>query len=482
LKPGVRGARGLRARLLAAFTAVAVLTSVLTAGIAYLLVRRAVLQRTQDAVVNEVRSTLEQTVPAQLPTPYGQEVLRPIGQVLVRPGRQVWVVGPRRDWHPFGESYDLRIPASLLEATLATPTPRRMNFQRVSSAGEPYLVVGTPLLAARNNGTADTSISVFVVVSLRKEAGDLRQVAWSAAVGGAVAAAVAALLALLAARSVLLPVRRLGRAARELGDGRLDTRVPAHGRDELAELARTFNDTADALQRNVAELRAMEAAARRFVADVSHELRTPLTAMTAVAETLDEEAAVLPESAVTAAGLVAEETRRLRTLVEHLIEVSRFDAGAATLVLDDVDAGELVAECLRRRGWEHDVSADLADGVRARLDPRRFDVIVANLVGNALRHGAPPVTVRLWASDQSLMLRVTDHGPGIPAALRPHVFDRFVKADAARARSDGSGLGLAIARANAERHGGRLYLLDAENTAFELRLPLTSAAEDECEG
>jgi two-component system sensor histidine kinase MtrB len=471
---------GLRIRLIAAFTAVAVLTSVLTAGIAYLLVRRAVLQRTQDAVVNEVRSTLEQTVPAQLPSPYGQEVLRPIGQVLVRPGRQVWVVGPRRDWHPFGESYDLRIPASLLRAMQVSG---RMMFQRVGWGGKPYLVVGTPLLAARNNGTADTSISVFVVVSLRKEAGDLRQVAWSAAVGGAVAAAVAALLALLAARSVLLPVRRLGRAARELGDGRLDTRVPAHGRDELAELARTFNDTADALQRNVAELRAMEAAAHRFVADVSHELRTPLTAMTAVADTLDEEAAALPESAVTAAGLVAEETRRLRTLVEHLIEVSRFDAGAATLVLDDVDADELVAECLRRRGWEHDVRADLADGVRARLDPRRFDMIVANLVGNALRHGAPPVTVRLWAADQTLMLRVTDHGPGIPAEVRPHVFDRFVKADAARARSDGSGLGLAIARANAERHGGRLDLLDAENTAFELRLPLTSAAEDdECEG
>jgi two-component system sensor histidine kinase MtrB len=217
----------------------------------------------------------------------------------------------------------------------------------------------------------------------------------------------------------------------------------------------------------------MESSARRFAADVSHELRTPLTAMTAMTDMLEEETI---GDAATAAGLVAEETRRLRTLVEHLIEISRFDAGAADLVVDDVDASEMVMHSLRLRGWGDEVETDLAPALRLRVDPRRFDVILANLVGNALKHGARPVTVRLLRSPglgkPEIRLRVTDSGPGIPSEVRRHVFERFYKADAARTRSQGSGLGLAIARANAELHGGSLHLLDTEaGTAFELCLP-----------
>jgi two-component system sensor histidine kinase MtrB len=100
-------------------------------------------------------------------------------------------------------------------------------------------------------------------------------------------------------------------------------------------------------------------------------------------------------------------------------------------------------------------------GLTARLDRRRFDVIVANLVGNALRHGSPPVTLTARAQPQSrgggqLILEVRDHGPGLPETAIPHVFDRFYKADTARARSDGSGLGLAIAWENACLHGGHI--------------------------
>ncbi|HEY5987427.1 MAG TPA: ATP-binding protein, partial [Streptosporangiaceae bacterium] len=118
-------------------------------------------------------------------------------------------------------------------------------------------------------------------------------------------------------------------------------------------------------------------------------------------------------------------------------------------------------------------------GLTVRLDRRRFDVIVANLVGNALRHGAPPVTVRASiqagrAGGSELVLQVRDHGPGLPAGAIGHVFDRFYKADSARARSEGSGLGLAIAQQNARLHDGRI---DAANdpgggAVFTVRLPV----------
>ncbi|MEK8104956.1 HAMP domain-containing sensor histidine kinase [Micromonospora sp. M12] len=233
--------------------------------------------------------------------------------------------------------------------------------------------------------------------------------------------------------------------------------MTVRGVDELADVARTFNETAGTLERQVGELRRMESDARRFVADVSHELRTPLAAMTAVTDVLDEEAEHLPGDAGRAARLVSQETQNLTHLVNDLIEVSRFDSGTARLALDDVDVAAAVAATLRIRGWQDRVRMELAPGVVARVDPRRLDVIVANLVGNAFRHGAEPVSVRLDADQDWVTIEVSDHGPGLDPQVLPHVFDRFYKADTARTRSEGSGLGLAISWENARlhRHGER---------------------------
>ncbi|MEV7327672.1 HAMP domain-containing sensor histidine kinase [Micromonospora sp. NPDC093244] len=281
---------------------------------------------------------------------------------------------------------------------------------------------------------------------------------------------------------MLRPVRELGRAARSLGEGRLTTRLLVRGADELADVARTFNDTAATLERQVGELRRMEADARRFVADVSHELRTPLAAMTAVTDVLDQEADRLPGDAGRAARLVSQETQSLTQLVNDLIEVSRFDSGTARLALDDVDVAAAVTATLRLRGWTDRVRADLPPGVVARLDPRRLDVIVANLVGNAFRHGAEPVSLLLRAEPDWLTIEVADEGPGLRPEVLAHVFDRFYKADTARTRSEGSGLGLAIAWENARLHRapgqqGSLTAGNAPNggAVFTLRLPRVAA-------
>jgi len=287
-------------------------------------------------------------------------------------------------------------------------------------------------------------------------------------------------LAFAASRRVLGPVRRLAEAARRMSGGDLSVRVEPRGRDEVAQLVEAFNTMALALQDKVGELERMETRARQFAGDVSHELRTPLTAMTAVADILGDEAAAGAD-ATAAAHLVGQEIRHLNRLVEDLIEISRFDAGSAQLIAEDTSVAAAVQGCLRARNWAG-VCCAVPDGLTVRLDRRRFDVVVANLVGNALRHGAPPVTV--WASIQAgraggsdLVLEVRDHGPGLPAGAIGHVFDRFYKADSARARSEGSGLGLAIAQENARLHGGQI---DAANSAeggavFTVRLPATLA-------
>ena len=213
--------------------------------------------------------------------------------------------------------------------------------------------------------------------------------------------------------------------------------------------------------------------------DVSHELRTPLTAMTAVTDILHEHPGLTGDAAA-AARLVRQEVLHLNRLVEDLIEISRFDAGTAQLVTDETDIANAVGRCLRARGLSS-VCTDVPAGLTARVDRRRFDVVLANLVGNALRHGGPPVTVTAGIQPDGrgggqLAVEVSDHGHGLPSDAIPYVFDRFYKADTARARSEGSGLGLAIARENARLHGGHI---DAGNqpgggAVFTVSFPLNA--------
>ena len=285
-------------------------------------------------------------------------------------------------------------------------------------------------------------------------------------------------LAVAASRPVLLPVRRLARAAQRMSGGDLSVRIQPRGRDELAQLVTSFNGMASALEDKVGTLQQLEARARQFAGDVSHELRTPLTAMTAVVGILHEHPGLTGDAA-TAAGLVEQEVHHLNRLVEDLIEISRFDAGTAQLVTDETDVATAVGQCLRTRGWS-DVGTEVPAGLTARLDRRRFDVVLANLVGNALRHGGLPVTVTagIQADDRGdgqLAMEVRDHGTGLRPATIPYVFDRFYKADTARARSDGSGLGLAIAWENARLHGGHIQAGNHPDggAVFTVSLPLT---------
>ncbi|MGW4412051.1 ATP-binding protein [Nonomuraea sp. NPDC004702] len=452
--------RGLRVRLVITFVLVGGLSAVGAAGLTYYKARTNLLAGAQDRSLKDFRNRVL-LLSRDVALPAGDEELALLAEDLEIGDRKVYVV---RDGAVPG---DARVTAELRATVLRWP---ELAWQRVERDGVPYLVAGSRVML-RAGGTP-SGISVYLVESLREAASDETAVLRAAQAAAVPVVLLAVLAGLLAARGVLRPVADLDRAARQLGEGRLETRLPVHGGDELARLAGRFNETAAALERSVGELREMEARSRRFVADVSHELRTPLAAATAVTDVLEAGAARLDADAGTAARLITAEVARLSALVDDLMEISRFDAGAAALNLNDVDVGAAVAACLRSRGWSSDVIADLpSPDVRVPLDPRRLDVIVANLVGNALRHGAPPVAVRVRATGRAVAVEVSDQGPGLPADVLPHVFERFYKADVARARSEGSGLGLAIARENALLHGGDLTVAPGPGAVFTLTLP-----------
>ncbi|MFB9678939.1 ATP-binding protein [Streptosporangium vulgare] len=480
-RPGL----GLRARLLFAFALLCVVTAAAVAGGTYVEARNAILQRTQDAAVQAMTGRLQALYPLRSTTPSPAE----LGEIAEAAADQnSFAVAVHGETHsplppsppPAPGALRQDGSARILDLGVISPQLRRavaggdVAWQRVVWENAPILIVGMPLLIIEGDRTTRVSgIEVYSARSLLPEERSVDALAARAWLIGGAALAFAVVLALLATRGVLGPVRELGRAARLLGEGEMRTRIAVRGSDELADVARTFNNTAAELERLVGQLREMEADARRFVADVSHELRTPLAALTAVAGVLEEEADRLPEPADRAARLVGQETLNLTALVNDLIEISRFDSGVAALAPNEVDMAELVRATLRVRGWTERVDTEVPPGVTARLDPRRVDVILANLVGNALRHGEPPVSVRLRADPHRITLEVRDHGPGLDEAVLPHVFDRFYKASAARARSEGSGLGLAIARENARLHRGDLTVANAPDggAVFTLRLP-----------
>ncbi|MFJ1698068.1 ATP-binding protein [Streptomyces sp. NPDC088252] len=479
---------GLRTRLVVTFVVVALVSAVTATALAYREARTAVLQRTQNAAVNDLRERVT-AVAADFDVPPDQQALaRFAAKVSDGIGSRVVVVR-YQDLVAVSDSLadtEGRITAELRAAVRAGGGAR---FQRVVWRGEPYLVVGMPVRYA--DGDHRTSgLEVFAITDLRAERDDTAALLDSVRAGVAPVVLLSAVLALLAAGTVLRPVRKLGRATRELAAGDLGSRVAVTGHDELADLARTFNESADALQASDAELREQEAKARRFVADVSHELRTPLAAMTMVATVLEEDADQLPPDAARAARTVGAETARLARLVEDLMEISRFDAKAVRLNATGTDLADTVRASLALRGWTDRVRTDLQEDVRAVVDRRRIDVIVANLVGNALRHGAPPITVTLGtalaADGEWVTLEVADRGPGLPPGARERVFDRFYKADEARTRGtaddsgQGSGLGTAIALENARLHGGTIDVADGprRGAVFTLRLPLRRTEED----
>jgi signal transduction histidine kinase len=261
--------------------------------------------------------------------------------------------------------------------------------------------------------------------------------------------------ALLVARWIVLPVERLRRASARIAGGELGTRAAEEGPAELAELAAAFN-------RMAAGIEELFDARRELVAWASHDLRTPLASMQAMLEALEDGLAE-PERYVPA---LREQAAKLSTLVDDLFELARIDAGDLTLEIREWPVSGLVESCLRgveaeARAKRIALEADVDAAPSVRCAPDKAERVLYNLLANALRHtpsdGA--VAVRVEPLPEEVRITVEDTGEGFPPESVRRVFERFWRADAARA-GEGAGLGLAIARGLVEAQGGRIW---AEN-------------------
>lgn len=444
---------GLRRRLTIAFTlAVGVSAAALAAG-SYFVVRHNLLQDSVDSGARQARLNL-----AVAPT-YLRQGTDALRNAYERRGDflTVGLVGEQ----PFSSSFSVglrQVPADLRRIV----EQGQLGYERVRVAGTHYLVVG-----GRPTDHDTELYFFFSEEKLRHELADLRNILLG---GLGIVIAAAGLVGAVLARSTLRPVARASTAARSLAEGLLATRLPVEGRDEFGVWAQSFNEMAAALEAQISALSAAQARERRFTADVAHELRTPLTALVGEASLLAEHLQRMPPESRRPAELLIADVGRMRRLVEDLMEISRLDAGRESVQAETVDLGSLAAAVIRSRGWDERVRLD-ADEVVITSDPRRLERIVANLVGNALEHGARDVAVRVGRDGVGVFVEVTDRGPGIPPEHLSHLFERFYKADPARS-GRGTGLGLAIAQENARLLGGEIEVWSelGEGTRFTLRL------------
>ena len=290
-----------------------------------------------------------------------------------------------------------------------------------------------------------------------------------------------AAIASLVTRWVVLPVRHAAQAAQRLSAGHLGERMEVLGVDDLAALATSFNEMAASLQGKLRELEELSNVQRQFVSDVSHELRTPLSTIKMAADLLFEFRGDLDPAGARSVELLASQLERFESLLVDLLEISRFDAGAATLDTELVDVCDLVRrsaddaqQLAERRGSRIEFRLP-ATGCFAEADRRRVERILRNILVNAVEHGeGKDVVVTTAIDSDAVAVSVRDYGVGLLPGEEQKVFDRFWRADPARARTiGGSGLGLAISLEDARLHGGWLQAWGecGKGSVFRLTLP-----------
>ena len=347
-----------------------------------------------------------------------------------------------------------------------------MIVSTLGRANQPGLAVGTPL---------GNYYQLYYLFPMQQEQQTLQLVQRTLIGAGLALIVLLALIASLVTRWVVIPVRHAAQAAQRLTAGRLEERMRVRGADDLAALATSFNEMAASLQDKLRELEELSKLQRQFVSDVSHELRTPLTTIKMAAEVLLEAKDTFDVSSARSAELLQGQLERFQELLEDLLEISRHDANAATLDADSVDISDLARraaddaqQLAERRGCRIEFRLP-AEPCLADADRRRVERILRNLLVNAVEHGeGNDVIVTVAADRDAVAVAVRDHGVGLKPGQDQLVFDRFWRADPARARTTGgTGLGLAIALEDAQLHGGWLQAWGSpgKGSVFRLTIP-----------
>jgi two-component system, OmpR family, sensor histidine kinase MtrB len=303
----------------------------------------------------------------------------------------------------------------------------------------------------------------FEAFSLAEANSTLSSVRLSLILAAAITTGLGVLLGIFAARRAVRPVATAALAASAIAGGRLDTRLESSDDPDLRVLTESFNDMAEALQLRVER-------DARFASDVSHELRSPLMTLSASVEVMQARRDELPERAQSALDLLASDVVRFQGLVEDLLEISRFDAGAIRLHMEELLAAEFVRQAIAVSSLPNTpiTVAERAETALIRGDRRRLARVIANLIDNARAYGGgdPEVSITVVDPDRDpishILIAVEDHGPGIPEEERDLVFERFARGAGAgrRSGSEGAGLGLALVDEHVRMHGGRVWVED----------------------
>jgi two-component system sensor histidine kinase MtrB len=389
---------------------------------------------------------------------------------------------PRNRWVDSRASYlrtENDIPQTLREAVEGSQQSQQFWQSiplTVDNTTHPAIAVGNKVTFG---GTIYELYLLYDIQSAQETLDEMQSVLWF---GGVFLILLIGAIVWIVTRSVVSPVSHAASVSEKLAAGQLEERMAVEGEDEVARLAKSFNHMAASLQEQITQLATLSQMQQRFVSDVSHELRTPLTTVRMAAEVLYEARGQFDPVNKRSAELLYNQVERFQALLNDLLEISRFDAGAARL---DVEPQDMVAVVRSVIDTAAPIAASCGSEVRlysrtssivVDMDARRIERVLRNLLLNALEHGeGRPVEIFVAGNADAVGVAVRDHGIGMSPSEAARVFDRFWRADPARARTTGgSGLGLSIATEDVKLHNGWLQAWGrrGEGSCFRLTLPL----------
>lgn len=393
--------------------------------------------------------------------------------------------GPRTSGSVDHESIPQALREAVAQGTGTFETYIRITYKNDEHDPEPGLVVGKRL-----NDIEGNSYELYYLFPLAQEEESLNLVKGTLATAGLFVVVLLGAIAWLVVRQIVTPVRMAAGIAERLSAGRLQERMKVTGEDDIARLGEAFNKMAQNLQLKIQQLEELSRMQRRFVSDVSHELRTPLTTVRMAADVIHEARSDFDPVTARSAELLGDQLDRFESLLSDLLEISRFDAGAAALEAEPIDLREVVRRVIggaeplaERKGTRIRVVGD-EQPVVAEADARRVERVLRNLVVNAVEHGeGRDVVVRMAVAGGAVAVAVRDYGVGLKPGEATRVFNRFWRADPARARTTGgTGLGLSIAVEDARLHGGWLQAWGEPGGGSQFRLTLPRTADEPLRG
>jgi signal transduction histidine kinase len=460
-RPSITRRLGLRARITLAFAIGALLLSALLSTTTWALTRENLVNQREDSALVLVYQNAR-TVQGRVGNNPDTDQQSLLSSLSTARGARPILYSDRKYASLTPEFGQDALPKELREQVISG----HPAHQRYVLRGQMQLAVGIPLPSA--------DAAYFEIISLDDIESTLEALGVSLVGASLVTTLAGAALGWWAARRALRPLTSVSKAAEALAAGQLDTRLEQSIDPDLRPITSSFNDMAQALEDRIEQ-------DARFASDVSHELRSPLMTLAASIEVLGNQRDDLPERAQAALDLMVADVDRFQTLVEDLLEISRFDAGVARLELEEVHLAELVMQAVSHASSDVDVPVELdaaLAGVVVHADKRRIVRVIANLLDNARKYGGGATGVALRRVDDGIQIAVEDRGPGVPEEDRQLVFNRFSRGSSAgqRGTTEGVGLGLALVAEHVRLHGGQVWVEDRaddeEGARFVVELPV----------